>query len=163
LKAACTSILLLTLALGCAGSTSEPVRVASEAAKSAVCSVDGVATQLHDGVAFLQPGFTGCLQVQIDGDRLVPIAFVSEATDETLVLKAWASGDSVYLSVTNPFSSHVKYRAGMLLPGEERFRSTSSCPVIGGGGAFEHWPHPIEALAFRDFVLLGDGAQMVCD
>jgi hypothetical protein len=67
----------------------------------------------------------------------------------------------VFLTVHNPFPEQIKYRAGMLIPGEPHFRKTSSCPVLSNRMSLEHWPHPIVALVLTDFRFApGDN---VCD
>lgn len=68
------------------------------------------------------------------------------------------------LNVKNPFPRLLKYRLGLQLLDREELLSTSSCPVIAGGHAFEIWPHPIFQLAVMDLHFLPeDSPSLVCD
>jgi hypothetical protein len=98
--------------------------------------------------------------------RLVSVLPPGAEAVGAFVFRFWnePGTNDVFLSINNPFSQNVKYRAGMLLPGELRYRYTSSCPVLSGSenpdrGTLEHWPHPIEVLVLTEFRLVADGTK----
>ena len=70
----------------------------------------------------------------------------------------------MFLAIYNPFSRSLKYRAGVVLPGEVQPRDTSSCPVAGDYRQTRgHWPHPVDEILLTDFRLLADGAALTCE
>jgi len=139
---------------------------ASTAAAAADSPTCGTAphTRLQSGVVFVHPGETVCVRLEVDGDTAIPAELVgSRNMGRVLVLESRAEGPDVFLTVHNPLDRALQYRAGMLLPGEQQFLSTTSCSVLSERMALEHWPHPIDVLALTDFDLLPAGDEsMVC-
>ena len=129
------------------------------------CSRPGEGLVLEDGVVFMRPGAVACLELAPQESGLNIVGIAAAPGPSVAVFRSWTetSSPDVYVSIRNPFDQHLKYRAGMQLPGEEGFRATSSCPVMPGGASFEHWPHSIDALAFTGFILLEDSDGLVCN
>lgn len=153
------------LAAGCAAT---PYTTAASAAVEAVeagvpACEPGHEGALSNGVVTIRPGETICLAMREDGSTPRPTGVVATGSGSasTIVLRSWQSGEGVFLTAHNPFPEQVKYRAGVLIPGEQHFRRTSSCPVLSNHMSLEHWPHPIVALVLADVhFAAGDG---VCD
>jgi len=124
------------------------------------------ATRLDGKIVFIVPGEVVCVRLERKGSIATPVELVgSRETGDVLILKSWASaGVDTFLTVHNPFDSNLKYRAGLLIPGEEQFRATSSCTVLSERFSLEHWPHSIAALALTDFRLSPKGDEsVVCE
>lgn len=163
-------LLALVLAAGCAATpaVSGPQGTAANAGIKAVqagvpfCE-SGHGGALADGIVAIHPGETICLEMRADGSAMVATRVVDSPIDAatTIVLRSWREGNDVFLTVHNPFPKDIKYRAGMLLPGEARHRKTSSCPVLSRRMSLEHWPHPIDEILMTDFHFAPDGAM--CD
>ena len=49
------------------------------------------------------------------------------------------------LNVKNPFQKAVKFHVDMI-DFKGNAHQTSSCPVMSGGGVYEHWPHAIPEI-----------------
>jgi hypothetical protein len=160
----------LVAASACAASPHSPFETARHAAIEATeapvprCG-PARADALRDGVVTIRPGETVCVAAVATGDVVDPVGVVTSDGDATarIVLRSWRKGDGVFLTIHNPFSRFLKYRAGMLLPGEARHRATSSCPVLGNRLSLEHWPHPVDEISLAGFRLLPDGAALQCD
>ncbi len=159
----------LGLVVGCSAST-RPTDVAKVAIATAergipTCTL-APPTRLQDGIVFIEPGEVVCVRLELNGATATPAEIVgSRELGDVLVLSSWANpGAGTFLSVHNPFGTSLKYRAGLLVPGEQQFRATSSCPVLSKRFALEHWPHPIHALALTDFRVMPEGDDsMVCE
>ena len=65
------------------------------------------------------------------------------------------------LSVSNPFSSAIKFHVDMI-DFQGNPHQTSSCPAIAEGGAYEMWPHPIPELVVSEIHVLGEGKSTAC-
>jgi len=149
-------LVFVAVAAGCATTSREETagNAAISAYKAGVPSCEsGHADSFTDGVVAIRPGETICLAFQEDASGITLTGVVESTSDvgAIMVLKAWSEGSDVFLTVQNPFSKDIKYRAGMRLPGEERARKTSSCPVRSGIMTLEHWPHPIDEILLTDF------------
>jgi hypothetical protein len=159
----------LSLAVACSSSTgpSNVAEVGVAIAEDGVptCTV-APSTRLYDGIIFIEPGEVVCARLELNGGVAIPAEIVgSRESGNVLVLKSWTSaGAETFLSVHNPFRASLKYRAGLLIPGEQQFRPTSSCTVLSERFALEHWPYSIAALALTDFRVLPEGDEsMVCE
>ncbi len=163
------SVAVLSLALfaGCASappSALEEVglRVAGEATPACEPGHEGA---LSGGSVTIRPGQTICLNVQVDSSSVVPVAVVSTADSEnTLILKFWqepGSGDSV-LTVHNPLSTFLRYKAHMLRPRSSQSEYTSSCPVLSKRFGLEHWPYAISELTLSGFETLPESGTITC-
>ncbi len=166
----CIAVLLLA-ATTLACMTSEPH---DEVERAAVATAeDGIpdctlapADRLGDGVVFIVPGEVVCVRLESDGSVAKPVELVAtEDIGDILVLQSsLIEGAGTFLSVHNPFGSSLKYRAGLLVPGEQQFRATSSCTVLSKRFSMEHWPYAVAALALTDFQVLPEGDDsMVCE
>jgi len=118
---------------------------------------------LSGGIVTIRPGETICLGMREEGSALLPTQVVAPPVDpaRTIILRSWRDGNDTFLTVHNPFPEQIKYRAGILLPGEQRHRKTSSCPVPSGRSSLEHWPHPIVEFLLTDFHFAPDYSK--CD
>lgn len=92
-----------------------------------------------------------------DPSRTITFSFWQEPTSGT--------GTDMMLRVENGFDHLVKYRLGMQLPGSDEIYYTSSCPVLPGRLAYEHWSHVILRLFVSDLVLLDlpEDGSIECD
>lgn len=162
-----TMALALAVACSSAGGPLDAAKAGVEVAEDGVPTcVLAPSTRLDDGVVFIEPGEVVCVRLELNGGKATPAEIVgSREIGDVLVLKSWTSPDAeTFLSVHNPFGTSLKYRAGLLIPGEKQFRATSSCAVPSERFALEHWPYPIAALALTDLrVLPEDDDSMVCE
>lgn len=120
---------------------------------------------LKDGVVTIRPGETICVELQIRGDKVVPVATVSVANpDSTLVLRAWnePGKPDTLLSVHNPLGSLLRYEAHMLIPGKRKPEYTSSCAVMSRRFGLEHWPYAIKELTLGEFKALPESDTIEC-
>lgn len=114
------------------------------------------------------PGETIYLEADLEGDRVVRLRAVSEMVnpDRTMTFSfSQSEGETDMLfKASNPFPRPLKYRMGMERLDRDGLLSTSSCPIVAGGSAYEFWPHPIFQLVLTDFRLLDeDGSGFVCE
>jgi len=72
------------------------------------------------------------------------------------------TGDS-FLVVSSTVNQVIKFDLGMMLPGSERVRKTSSCPVPAREQLYEHWPYPILQFVAARFRVLPSGSPMNCE
>lgn len=80
--------------------------------------------------------------------------------DSTLVFEF--SQLDMMLTVKNPFSQMLKFNADMV-DFQGNLHPTSSCPVMAGGNAFEHWPHAIPELRLSNFRTLEATDSVNCE
>jgi hypothetical protein len=160
---------LATAAIGCATARKRsPQDVALAAIKAGVpACAPGRAGALSSGVVTVRPGETLCLTVAVEEGAITPVDVVASASEATpvIVVRAWQEpgGEDVFMSIHNPLGENLKYRAGMLLPGESRHRATSSCAVIANGVGVESWPHAVTELVLADFRLIGNSPELMCE
>lgn len=165
------SLVWLLVVAASAGCASSPPMTTATAATAAIDAVRGGVPAcepgheraLVNGVVAIHPGETICLGMKKDATGIIPLAVVDSGTaaSSVVVVRFWLEGDQSFLSVHNPFPSNIKYRAGMLLAGENRPRATSSCPVLSRRMSLEHWPHRIAELLLTDFRFAPQDAR--CD
>ena len=120
---------------------------------------------LADGTVTIKPGETICVELQMRGDRIIPVAVVSVANqDSTLVLKAWnePGKPDTFLTLHNPMDVSIRYEAQMLLPVKSHAEYTSSCPVMSRRFALEHWPYAITELTLSNFRVEPESNTMEC-
>lgn len=135
----------------------------------------------------VQPGFVTIyagesiiLEADVEGDRLVNLRAVPQLVhpDRSIQLRfhqdtTMRHGTDMVLLVQNGFSQRLKYRLGMLLPSDPEpppgqpppIRRTTSCPVLPGQAAYEHWPHAIFLLVATEFHLVDgdDPTAAICE
>jgi hypothetical protein len=120
---------------------------------------------LEGGLVVVRPGETICIAATSLGNTvaLARVVDTSEGATQTIMLRSWREGNGVFLTVRNPFSRYLAYRAGVVLPGEVRPRDTKTCPALSDyRPTIEHWPHPVDEILLTDFRLLAAGADPVC-
>lgn len=123
---------------------------------------------VHDGFVAIFPGVTVFLAGEIVDGKVVNLRAVDEPEAPVNVIKLEMDQKDgkpdTFLTVTNYFPAAIKYRAGMMLPTSDEVRGTSSCAVMSGPVAIEHWPHPVFQLLLTDFHIVdaGDG-KIVCE
>ena len=120
---------------------------------------------LKDGVVTIHPGETICVDLELRGKKVVPVAVVSVASPgKTLILKVWhePGKPDTLLSVHNPFDAFLRYEAHMLVRGQAEAEYTSSCPVLSKRLGLEHWPYEIKELTLSGFKVLPETGDMVC-
>ena len=127
----------------------------------------GVPIVQGDDLVTVLPGETVYLEAEVDGDRVIRLRSVPEIVHpETTITISLSQSDGetdMFLVAKNPFPRALKYRMGMERLDHDGLLSTSSCPVVGGGGAYETWPHPIFQIVITDFRFLEEGAGFVCE
>jgi len=67
-------------------------------------------------------------------------------------------GTNMVLTVHNPFPKILKYDLKMMTL-DGKISKTSSCPVMAGKDSYEHWPHPIFQLIFRNFRFVDENSK----
>jgi len=121
---------------------------------------------LQDGWISIYPGEEIYIEAQIEKGELSLLRAVPALVnpDRTLVFKFHQRQGTtdMFLEVTNPFQSDLKFKFGMMLPDSDRVRATSSCPVSAGLKLFEHWPHPIYQLVIGQGRALKKGDPRDC-
>jgi len=120
---------------------------------------------LKDGVITIRPGETICVDLQLRGKKVVPMAIVSVASPgKTLILKAWnePGKPDTLLSLHNPLDAFLRYEAHMLVRGHTEAEYTSSCPVLSGRFGLEHWPYAIKELTLSGFKVIPESDNMEC-
>jgi hypothetical protein len=165
------AILLGTLLVaGCASapkSTMETmekvgIRVAGEPIPECQSGHDSA---LANGILTIRPGDIICVSLETDGASVSPAVVVASANPkDTLVVKFWQEPgtSNMFLSVHNPLSSFLQYRAEILRPGSLQYEYTSSCPVLAHLMGLENWPFPIAELGLSNFKLLPDSKAIEC-
>ncbi|MDC7684354.1 hypothetical protein PQU92_13785 [Asticcacaulis sp. BYS171W] len=98
---------------------------------------------MKDGKAVANPDNATLPKVERDG-------VVAKLPPNTLLVSYGQMDDKpdTWLKIESTLPENLKYNALMMLfkPAGEtgyQFRPTSSCPVLSGKIAIEHWPHPI--------------------
>ncbi len=141
------------------GAASAPaVGVAGQPAREApACQVDRPDALVGERV-HIRPGETLCIRMVARDGRLVPEALVAapDAADAVIATAARTDDVQTMLTIANPFSQLLRYKAWLRRPGDaqDRYGYTSSCPVIANHGkAFELWPYPVAELVLADFSL----------
>jgi hypothetical protein len=153
---------ILLVASGCANTPPRPAERTPAAAKGSElqCSAPQDDT-IVDGLVVLRPGETVCIAATSLGDAVALAGAVATSDDAArpIMIRSWREGSEVYMTIRNPFSRALKYRAGVVLPGEVRPRDTTTCPALSDyRPTLEHWPHPVDEILLTDFWLLAAGA-----
>lgn len=150
----------------------QTIRIADDRGQPLDIEIAGPEPLVEEDMVTILPGETLHIEAREWESSLVDLRAVRVVEDpaRTLTLSFWqepASGDGsdMMLRVENGFDHLVKYRLGMQLPGSNEIYYTSSCPVLPGRLAYEHWPHAIVRLFVSDFVLLApnDDGSIECD
>ena len=123
---------------------------------------------LENGLVVIRPGESICIAATSWGNVVTPVRVVTSAETEgaarPLILRSWRDGSDVHLTIRNPYGRYLKYRAGVMLPGEVRPRETKTCPALSDYRAtLEHWPHLVDEILLTDFRLLPEGAALACE
>ena len=123
---------------------------------------------LADGLVVIRPGESVCIAATSWGDVVTLVRVVTSAETEgaarPIILRSWRDGSDVYLTIRNPYPRYLKYRAGVVLPGEVRPRDTKTCPALSDyRPTLEHWPQLIDEILLTDFRLLPEGAALACE
>src|SRR5262245_18724381 len=123
------SIAALLAISACATPPPKPVEPAARAATHATdegppeCGAPNADT-LEDGLVVIRPGQTICIAATSWGNVVTLVRVVpSSSTDgaaRPIILRSWRDGSDVFLTIRNPYSRYLKYRAGVVLPGEVR-------------------------------------------
>lgn len=116
------------------------------------------------GVVSILPGETICLRLSLVEGAIRPEQ-VPRISPDAIVMRFRVTdgAQGARLQVFNPHASNLKYRAGIRVAGDSNYYSTSSCPVISGGAAFESWGQSIEEILAADFHFLDASDSLVCD
>ncbi|MBN1608174.1 MAG: hypothetical protein JW940_16190 [Polyangiaceae bacterium] len=158
-----------------ADSRSEPAGASAEHDKASLegifggavhCEVTDQAARIAGGLVALRSGHTVCVELDASGGALRVQTLAAAPGSSTLVVRLAvdADGENTLMTLHNPFAQPIKYRAGMKVPGQQDILATSTCPIIAGGAAFEHWPHAMDGVVLADFRLLESGVdRMVCE
>jgi hypothetical protein len=138
-----------------------PVRVTGAPNSAASCQV-GRPAGLNNGAITIRSGEMLCIQLQSQGDAIVPIALLESASPDTLVLTLKQIPTGTTLTVQNPLSVSLSYLAAIRLPGGSDTHHTSTCPVLSHRFGIESWPYQVGELTLTDFKRLPEGAPLVC-
>jgi hypothetical protein len=135
----------------------------------------------------VQPGFVSMyagesivLEADVKDGQLVNLRAVDQLDhpERSIQLRFFQDttmqhGSDMILFVQNGFAEALKYRLGIMRPSDNEpppgqppiVRRTSTCPVLPGKVAYEHWPYAIFQLVATDFRLVdpNDSAAMACD
>lgn len=170
LAALLAAALLAGGAIGCATAKKKrnPQEVANAAIKAGIPSCrPGRADSLAGGLVTVRPGETLCLSVAAEDGVVTPLAVLASASEgqPAIIVRVWQEpgGEDVFMSIHNLLGENLKYRAGMLLPGESHHVSTSTCAVIAQGIGIESWPHPVSELVLADFRLIDNSPELMCE
>ena len=73
---------------------------------------------------------------------------------------AETAGSSLIVESTLDYA--IKFDVGIMLPEDDKIRSTSSCPVLARKKTYERWPHPIFQIILARFRVLAPDSSMEC-
>lgn len=126
---------------------------------------------IQSGLITLYPGESIHVEAEIAGDALVNLNLVQEIAnpDRTITFKFWqepstSKGTGMMLSVHNPFDRYLRYELGIMKFDSTEVQYSSSCPVLPGRFAYEHWPYPLFQLAMTNLRLVDiDNEQISCE
>lgn len=155
------------LLAGCASAPkSNYVNVAVKATRAPVPACEkGHEAALQNGTVTVRPGQTVCVELRLDGSRVVPVRVVAEIQgDNTLVLRAWQEpvGQETFLSLHNPLDTNLRYKAHMSRSAGSALEYTSSCPVLSRRLGIEHWPYPVVEFQLSQFQAELETETMEC-
>ena len=114
------------------------------------------------GLVSIIPGETIYIEAVPQGGILTDLRYVPavDNPDRTMTLKLEQVAElGMVLTVSNPFSKPLKYRAGIHRLGYEEFHTTSICPVPRGLKSYEHWPEPLIHILLVDFRFIDENDQ----
>ena len=159
-----------TLEEACADVTCRPpadVRLKSDNGEIIEVSVATRPYVIH-GLISIIAGETIHIEAVPQGSTLTDLRYVPavENPDRTMTLKLEQVAEvGMILTVTNPFSKPLKYRAGIHRLGYDKFHQTSICPVPQGLKSYEHWPEPLIQILLVDvrFIDENDQDEMACN
>ncbi len=77
--------------------------------------------------------------------KTIVISFTQEAEDRKNIMTV--------LNLNNPFDKDLYYQAFMLTPANDKWRSTSTLPIVANLESFESWPHAVISLALSHWKL----------
>jgi hypothetical protein len=121
----------------------------------------------NEEVVTVFPGETILIGGDWEEGRLTKIRTVPSSEDPNHVLtfkfEQLEGKVDMSLAVSNTTKKMLKYRLGMQVLDRDGVFKTSSCPVIPGGHAYEHWPHPIFQLVVMDIESIPEGGPMRCE
>jgi len=122
------------------------------------------ADALINGRLSIRPGETLCVQVQTQGDSIIPIALISDATAGTLVLTLRRDGgNSTTLTVQNSLPLILRYQASIRIAGKTDREPTNTCPVLSQRFAVESWPYPVQEVILTDFKVAAQAEAATCN
>ena len=128
---------------------------------------DATPIVLPNGWVTILPGEEVHIAFDLDGDVLGNPRAVRRPAKSQPTLSFRFSQDAetadTTLVVSSTVNRTIKFDLGMMLPDSQRFRKTSSCPVLAGQQSFENWPHPIFQLVAARFRVLPVGGAMACE
>ena len=120
-----------------------------------------------NGVASIAAGETLYLEAVVQDGKLVKLDYVPEIKNPSTTLTFhFAQGGekrtdvAMLLTAHNPLRYAVVYEAGIHPASADRFIGTSTCPILPGKSAFEHWPSPIIQIALTNFFLTSEAEAL---
>ena len=162
----CAAWLLRVAAIVVVGSLCAPIASAAEEASCGElpCRANGVAYVSEEGGVVILPGEEFSVELAIADGKIAGVTprKLQPTLKNSIELKLTVDSGGVMLAVKSHIGDLVKYDVYMKLR-DGRLLYTSSCPLMGGLGAFEMWSDPIESLELRNFRLLEGRATMVCN
>lgn len=118
------------------------------------------------GNVMIVPGETLHIEAEVEGDRLIGLQIVETVRhpERTVTARFVQQDDgSMLLHLQNPFDRPLKFHMALMPLSTDRLFRSSSCPVIAGGSAYEHWPFPVFQLLLLEPRLLAESAETVCE
>jgi hypothetical protein len=91
-------------------------------------------------------------------DAIVPL---DPASANSVSAELNVNNAGSFLMIRNNFDRPLRYRAVLKAPNRPA-QPTTVCPVRPHLLALEHWPYPLEAIAFGDFTPLATGDAPEC-
>ncbi|RZL32661.1 MAG: hypothetical protein EOP00_33695 [Pedobacter sp.] len=83
------------------------------------------------------------VEKNVHPEKTIEIKFSQDAKDRTKI--------NTMLQLNNPFSKDLIYKAAMLTPSSDQWKSTSTIPVRANLMSFETWGYSIISLALMDW------------
>ena len=159
-------LVLATLAFNqaWAGNNKESLYFLSTKQQIPTCQA-GHEASLAGGAVTILPGDVICISIRIEEGLVVPVGIVDKNDDgNAVVIRLWREpGHGVtFLSVHNPLSKFLTYKAYIKRANSADREYTSTCPVLGRLDAYEQWPYQVNEITLSDFALIPESKTIEC-
>lgn len=117
------------------------------------------------GTITLLPDQVACFALKVtDGRIQLTDPPKSAAPENLLVLKLWyvpEAGKS-FLSIHNPLSQFLTYKAHILRVGAKSLEYTTTCPVLSRRDGLEFWTYALSEITISDLALAPESKTIEC-